>query len=167
VFSKIVSKVLVDKGILSGRWEEVLFLVFMVGGLVGGDMDEDVKTIVWGGGDGSTSDDISRAVRDIEEGEVFNVVKGGPDRSRGWGILEFGGLRGDGLEDVGSDVKRTWVIPSVVRALKDLEDGSGGVRNVLLVNIIKGGPEGDRDVGEGRGGDGGGLRSVERHLILN
>jgi len=83
MFSKIVSKVLVDKGILGGRREEVFFLVFMVGGLVGRDVGKDVKTIVWGRGDGSTGDDISGTVRDVEEGEVFNIVKGGPDRSRG------------------------------------------------------------------------------------
>ena len=80
-------------------------------------MSEDVKTIVWGGGDRSTGDDICGAVRDVEEGKVFNVAKGGPDRSGGWGILELGGLRDNGLEDVGSDVKRAWIIPSVVRAL--------------------------------------------------
>ena len=72
-------------------------------------MGEDVKAVIWGGGDRSASDDIVRAVRDIEEGVVFNVVKGRPDKLRG--------LRDDGLEDTGSDVKRAWVIPSVVRAL--------------------------------------------------
>ena len=41
--------------------------------------------------------------------------------------------------------------------MEDLKDGGGGVRNVLLVNVIKGGPGGDRDVGEGGGGNGGGL----------
>ena len=167
MLSKIVSKVLMDKGVLGGCGEEVFFFVFTIGGLVGGDVGKDVKTIVWGRGDRSTGDDISGAVRDIEEGEVFDVVKGGPDRSGGWGILEFGGLRGDGLEDTGSNIKGTWVVPSVVRALKDLEDGGGGVCNVLLVNIIKGGPGGDRDVGKGRGGDDSGLGRVERHSILN
>ena len=81
----------------------------------------------------------------------------------------MGGLRsgGDGLEDMGGDIKGAWIVPSIVRALQDLEDGSGGICNVLLINVIKGGPRGNGDVGEGRGGDGGGLRSVERHLILN
>jgi len=149
VLSKIVSKVLVDKRVLGGRGEEILLFIFMVLGFVEGNMGESIKVIVDGRGLGGASDDVVRAVRDVEEGEVLNVVKGGPDRSWGWGILEFGGLRGNGLEDTGGDVKRAWVIPSVVRALKDLEDGGGGVCNVLLVNIIKGGPGGDRDVGEG------------------
>jgi len=137
MFSKIVSKVLMDKGILSGCWEEVLFLVFTVLGLVGGDMGKDVKTKDRGGGDGGTGDDIGRAIRDVE-GEVFDVVEGGPDRSGRWRIPKLGGLRDDGLEDAGSDVKRAWVIPSVVRALEDLKDGGSGVRNVLLVDVVKG-----------------------------
>jgi len=161
--------VLVDKGVLGGRRKEIFLFVFTIGGLVGGDVGKDVKTIVWGGGDRSTGDDISGAVRDVEEGEVFNVVKGGPDRSGRWGILESRRLRsgGDGLEDTGGDVKRAWVVPSIVRTLEDLKDGSSSVRNVLLIDIIKGGPGGDGDMGKGRGGNSSGLRSVERHLILN
>jgi len=159
VFSRIVSKVLVDKGVLGGHGEEVFLLVFLVLGLVGGDVGEDVKANDWSGGDGGTGDDVGGTVRDIEEREVLDVVKGGPDRSGRWGILKLGGLRSgiDGLEDTGGDIKRAWIVPSVVRALEDLEDGGGSVRNVLLVNIIKGGPGGNRDVGEGRGGDDGGL----------
>ena len=55
----------------------------------------------------------------------------------------------------------------IVRALKDLKDGGSGVRNVLLVDVIKGRPGGDGDVGEGRGGDDSRLRREERHSILN
>jgi len=159
VLSKIVGKVLVDKGILGGCREEVLFLVFTILGFVEGDMGEGVKTIDGGGGDGGTGNNVLRAVGDVEEGEVFNVIKSRPG--------EFGGLRDDGLEDVGGDVKGAWVIPSIVRALEDLEDGGGGVCNILLVDVIKGGPGGNGDVGEGGGNNGGGLRSVEQHLILN
>jgi len=133
-----VSKVLVDEGVLGGHWKKVFFFVLMVLGLVSSDMGEDIKTNNWGRGNGSTGDDIGRAVRDVEEGEVLNVIKGGPDRSRGWGILKLGRLRVDGLEDAGGDIKGAWVTPSVVRTLKDLEDGSGGIRNVLLVDIVKG-----------------------------
>jgi len=165
VFSKIVSKVLVDKGILGGRGKEVFFLIFLVLGLIGGDVGKNVKTDDGGGGDRGTGDNIGRAIRDIEEGEVLDVVKGGPDRSGRGRVLKLGGLRDDGLENAGSDIKRTWVIPSVVRALEDLKDGGGGVCNVLLVDVIKGGPGGDRDVGEGRGDDDGGLKRSERHLI--
>jgi len=159
VFCKIVSKVLVDVGVLGGRGEEVLFLVFAILGLVSSDVGKDVKTKNWGGGDGGTSDDVGGAVRDVG----FNVVKGGPDRSGRW-VLKLGGLRVDGLEDTGCDVEGAWVIPSVVRALKDLKDGGSGVCNILLVDVIKGGPGGDRDVRKGRGGDGGGLRGGKRHL---
>jgi len=54
----------------------------------------------------------------------------------------------------------------VVR-LEDFKDGSGGVGDVLLIYVIEGQPGSNRDMGKGRGGDGSGLRSVERHLILN
>jgi len=108
----------VDKGVLGGRGEEVFFLVLLVLGFVGGDMGEDVKTIDWGRGDGGAGDNIIWAVGGVER-ETFDVVKSGLDRSGGWGILELGGLGSgvDGLEDMSSDVKRAWVIPSVVRTL--------------------------------------------------
>jgi len=149
VASRISSKDLFNKGVLGGCREEVLLLVLMVLRLVGGDVGEDVKTGNWGRGDGGAGDDIGGAVRDVEEGEVFNVVKNRPGKLRGLGD--------DGLKDTGGDVKGTWVIPSVVRTLEDLENCSGGVCNVLLVNVIKGGPGGDGDVGKGRGGDDGGF----------
>jgi len=158
VFSKIVSKVLVDVGVLGGRREEILSFVFSVLGFVGGDVGKDVETGDGSGGDGGTGDDVSGAVRDVEEGVIFRVVKDGPSELRGWGTGD------DGLEDAGGDVKRAWVIPGVVRALEDLKDGGGGVCNVLLIDVIKGGPGGDRDVGESRGGNDGGLRRIERHL---
>jgi len=166
VLSKIVSKVLVDEGILGRRREKVLLLVFTILGFVGGDVGEDVEAGDRGGRDGGTGDDIVGTARDVEEGEVFNVVKSGPGRSGRWGILELGRLGVDGLEDTGGDVEGAWVIPSVVRALKDLKDSGGGVRNVLLIDVVKGGPRSDGDMGEGGGGDDGGLRS-ERHSILN
>ena len=158
---RISSKDSFDERVLGGGGKEVLLFVFTVLGLVGGDVSEDVKTENWGGGDGGASDNIRGAVWDVGEGVVFQVVKGGPSKFGGWGA------RDDGLEDAGSDVKRTWVVPSVVRALKDLKDGGSGVHNVLLVDVIKGGPGGNGDVEEGGGGNGGGLRSMERHLILN
>jgi len=149
----------VDKGILGGRREEVLFFIFMILGFVEGDVGESVKAVDGGGGDGGTSDNILWAVRDVEEGEVLDVVKSRPDKLRG--------LRGNGLEDVGGDVKRTWVVPSVVRALEDLKDGGSGVCNVLLIDVVKGGPRSDGDMGKGGGGNDGGLGRVERHSILN
>ena len=169
VVSRISSKDSFDKGVLSGCGEVVLLFVFTVLGLVGGDVGEDVKTDNWGGGDGGTGDDVGGAVGDVEEREVLVVIKGGPDRRGRWGILKLGGLRSgiDGLEDTGSVVKRTWVVPSVVRALEDLKDGSGGVRNVLLVDVIKGRPGGNGDVGEGGRCDDGGLGRREGHSILS
>ena len=50
--------------------------------------------------------------------------------------------------------------------MEDFEDGSGGVGDVLLIYVIEGRPRSDGDMGEGGGGDDGGLRS-ERHSILN
>jgi len=167
VFSKIVSKVLVDKGVLDGRGEKVLFLVFMILGLMSGNMGKDIKTDNWGRGNRSTGDDVSCPVGDVEERKVFNVVKSGPVDSGRRRVLEFGRLRDNGLEDTGSDIERTWIVPSVVRALKDLKDGGSSVCNILLVDVIKGRPGGNRDVGEGGGGDDGRLRRSEQHSILN
>jgi len=151
VASRISSKDLFDKRVLGGCGKKVFLFVFVVGGLVGGDVGEDVKTIVWGRRDRSTGDDVGGAVRDVEEGVVLWVVKDRPSELGGWGMGD------DGLEDMGSDVKRAWIIPSVVRALEDLEDGGSGICNILLVNVIKGGPGGDGDVGEGRGGNNSGF----------
>ena len=88
MFSKIVSKVLVDKGILSRRREEIFLLVFLVLGLVGGDVGEDVKAKDGGGGNGGTGDNISGAVGDIEEGIILWVVKVGPGELRGGGTWD-------------------------------------------------------------------------------
>ena len=121
-------------------------------------MGEDVETDDQSGRDGGTGDDVGGTVWDMEEGIVLWVIKDGPSKFGGWG------MRDNGLEDAGSDVEGTWVVPSVVRALEDLKDGGGGVRNVLLVDVIKGGPGGDGDVGEGGGGDDGGLRGSEGHF---
>ena len=154
---------LVDEGVLGGRRKKILLFVLAIGKLVGSDVGENVETKDRGGGDRGTSDDVCGAVRNVE-GEVFDIIESGPDRSGRWRIPKLGGLRDDGLKDAGGDVKGTWVIPSVVRTLENLEDGGGGVRNVLLIDVIKGGPRGNRDVGEGRRGDDSGLRRSERHL---
>jgi len=103
VFSKIVSKVLVDERVLGGRGEKVLFLIFTILGLMGSDMSKDVKADNWGGRDGGTSDNVHGAVGDVEEGVIFRVVKGGPSELGGWGTGD------DGLEDAGGDVKRACV----------------------------------------------------------
>ena len=49
MFSKIVSKVLMDKGILSGHWEEVLFLIFLILRFVESDVGEGFETENGGG----------------------------------------------------------------------------------------------------------------------
>jgi len=152
---------------LGGHGKEVFLFVLMVLGLVGGDMSKDIKTDNWGRGDGGAGNDIGGTVRDVEEREVLNIVKGGPDRSGRWRILKLGGRWDDGLEDAGGDIERTWVVPGVVRALEDLKDGGSGVYNVLPIDVVKGGPGSDGDMGEGRGGDDSGLRRSEQHSILN
>ena len=70
--------------------KEVLLFVFTVLGLVGSDVSEDVKTDDWGGGDRGASDDIGGAVRGVEEGVIFRVVKDGPGELRGWGTWDKG-----------------------------------------------------------------------------
>ena len=88
MLSKIVSKVLMDKGILGGRREEVFLLVFSVLELMGGDVGEDVETKDGGRGDRGTGDDIVRAIGDVEEGVVFLVVKDRPGELGGWGMWD-------------------------------------------------------------------------------
>ena len=41
--------------------------------------------------------------------------------------------------------------------LEDFEDSGSGVSDVLLIYVIEGRPRSDGDVGEGGGGDDGGL----------
>jgi len=148
---RISSKDSFDEGVLGGGGKEVLLFVFSVLELVGGNVSKGIKAVDGSRGDGGTGDNVGRAVQDVEEGVIFRVVKDGPSELGGWGTGD------DGLEDAGGDIKRAWVVPSVVRALEDLKDGGGGIRNVLLVDVIKGGPGGDGDVGEGGRGDDGGL----------
>jgi len=69
----------VDKGILGGCGEEVLFFVVLVLGLVVGNMGEELKVVGRSRGDRGTGNDVGGGVRDIEEGKVLDVVKGGPD----------------------------------------------------------------------------------------
>jgi len=88
VASRIFSKDSFDKGVLGGCREEVLLLIFAVLRLVGDDVGEGVKTGNWGWGDGGAGDDIVWAIRDVEEGVVFRVVKDRP-----------GGLGGRGMWD--------------------------------------------------------------------
>ena len=51
-------------------------------------------------------------------------------------------------------------------AVEDLEDSSGSIGEVLLIDVINGGPRSDGDLGEGGGGDDSGLGRSERHLKL-
>ena len=162
MLSKIVSKVLVDEGVLGGRGKEVFFFVFTILRFVEGNVGKGIKAMDGGGGDRDTGDDISGAVRDIEEGVVLWVVKDRPSEFRGWGT---GDKRSGCWGSVHVKI-RTWEIPSVVVGLEDFEDGGGGVGNVLLINIVKGGPGSDGDMGEGGGGDNGGLGSSEGHFTI-
>ena len=163
VLSRIESKVLVHEGVLGGRRKDVLLFIVAVLGFVGGDVGEEFEVVGRSGGDGGTGDDISRGVGDVEEGIVLDVVKGGPDEFWRWGARR-GSDGGRGTEGVGT---RTWVVPGVEVRVKDFKDCGGGVGNVLLIDVIKGRPGGNRDLGKGGGGDDGGLRSVERHLLNN
>ena len=88
VLPKIVSKVLVDEGVLGGRRKEVFLLVFAIGKFVGRDVGKDVKTVDGSRGDGGTGNDIGGAIQDIEEGVIFRVVKDGPGKLRGWGMWD-------------------------------------------------------------------------------
>ena len=121
------------------------------------------EVVGWDGGDRGTGDDIGGGIRDVEEREVLDVVKGGPDELWRWGARR-GSDRRWGAEGKGI---RAGVVPGVEVRIENLKDSGGSVGDVLLVNVIKGRPGSDGDLGEGGGGDDGGLRSVKRHLILN
>ena len=157
---RISSKDSFDEGVLGGGGKEILLFVFSVLGLVGRNVSKDVKTDDWGRGDGGTGDNICGAVRDVEEGVVFWVVEDRPGEFGGWGMWD----KESGCWGSVSVKIRTWEIPSIVVRLEDLEDCSGGVGNVLLIYVIEGRPGSDRDVGEGGGGDDGGLRGSEGHF---
>ena len=147
---------------MGGHGEEVLFLVFMIGGFIGGDVGKDIEAVVWGRGDGSASDNIVGAVRDVEEGVILWVVKNRPGKLGGWETWD----KRSGCWGSVSIKIRTWEIPSIVVRLEDFEDGGGSVSDVLLVYVIKGQPRGNRDVGEGRGGNDGGLGGSEGHFTI-
>jgi len=88
VFSRIVSKVLVDKGVLGWQGEfTILFkemeVVFMVD-----DVGKDTKFVADDGRQGYASDDIGRAVWDVEERVVLLVFKSGPDKLGTWGTWD-------------------------------------------------------------------------------
>jgi len=110
MFSKIVSKVLVDEGVLGRRRKMVFLFIFMVLGFVGGNVGKDIKTINWGRGDRNTGDDIGGAVGDIEEGVVLWVVKDRPSELRGWGVWD---KRSRCWGSVSVKIG-TWEIPSIV-----------------------------------------------------
>jgi len=80
VLSRIVSKVLIDKGVLGEHREEVLFLVFSIGKLVGSNMGKNFKIIGRSRGDGGAGDNIGGGVWNIEEWEVLDVIESGPDK---------------------------------------------------------------------------------------
>ena len=138
-------------------------LVVTVFGLVGGDVGEEFEVVGRSGGDGGTGDNVGGGVGDVKEGEVLDVVKGRPDKLWRWGARG----RSDGRGGTEGVCTWAWVVPSVEIGLEDLKDGSGGVSDVLLIDVIKGGPGSNRDLGKGGGGDDGGLRSVKRHLLNN
>jgi len=100
VFSKMVSKVLVDEGILGRRGEEVFLVIKAVIVLEGGDVCEELKIVGWGRRDGGAGDNI------CGRGGVVGVVAGGksrPDRRFGWGGGE--GLGDSGDEDGGVELE--------------------------------------------------------------
>ena len=98
VFSKMVSKVLVDKGVLGERGEEVFLIVEAVVVLEGGDVGEEFEIVGGGRRDRGASDNICR------RGRVVGVVakgKSGPDGRFRWGGGE--GLGNSGDEDGGEE----------------------------------------------------------------
>jgi len=86
--SRICSKDLLDKEVLGRQGKEVVLLKKMKVFLMMGGVSKDFKTGVEDGGRRCTSDDIGRAVWNVEEGIVFNIFEGRPDKLGGWGTWD-------------------------------------------------------------------------------
>jgi len=88
MLSRIYSKDLLDKGVL-GRWgkEVVLFEKTEVLLVVDG-VSKDVEIGTEDRGRGCASDDVLGTIGDVEEGVVFNVFEGWPDKLWGWGTWD-------------------------------------------------------------------------------
>ena len=125
-------------------------------------MGKGLKIVGGSGGNGGAGNNVGGGVRDVE-GEVLDIVKGRPDELWRWGARRGSDWRGR-AESVGTG---TWVVAGIEVRIENLKDSGGSIGDVLLVNVVKGQPGSDRDLGKGRGGDDSGLRSVERHLLNN
>ena len=64
---------------MGGRREDIFLFVITILRLVSGDMGKEFKVVGRSRGDGGAGDDIGGEVRDVEEREVLDIVKGGPD----------------------------------------------------------------------------------------
>ena len=117
---------------MGGRREEILLLVFLVLGLVEGDVGKGVKVSDRSRRGRGAGDDVDGAVWNVEKGVVFNVLEGRPDKFRGnWD--KRSGCWGSVSIKIG-----TWEIPSIVVRLEDFEDSGGSISDVLLIYIIEG-----------------------------
>ena len=163
-----------DKRVLGERREEVFLVVEAIIVLESGDVSKEVEVGGGGRGDGGAGDNIVRGggvcelwrSRGSEDGGLHcsgnedggvegRIVKGG-----GWGAGDGDNGRGR-LKSVGT---WAWEVPSVIVAIEDLKDGSSGVGEVLLIYVVNSRPGRDRELGEGGGGDDGGLGRSERHF---
>ena len=62
--------------------------IFTVLDFMEGNVGEGVKAVDGSGGDRGTGDDVSGAVRDVEEGVILRVVKDRPGEIGGWGTWD-------------------------------------------------------------------------------
>jgi len=156
---------LVDKGILGGRGEEVFLVIEKVVVLEGGNVGEELKIIGRGRRDRGAGDGIFWRGRDVR---VVTKGKSGPDGRDGWGEdsgLGFGwdedwGVEGRVVKDrrgrAGSYKDggqgsicvsiRTWEIPSIEVAIQYLKNSSSSVSEILLIDVVNGGLGGDGDL---------------------
>ena len=85
---RICSKDLLDEGVL-GRWgKEVILFEKTEVLLMMDSIGKDIKIGTEDGGRGHASNDVLGTIRDVEEGVVFNVFKGWPDKLWGWGMWD-------------------------------------------------------------------------------
>jgi len=154
----VKAEVTVDEVVLGSGGRNVLliakggkFLLALVNAR--GGLDEQ-KESFWGGvpsrdgGDDRGGDDVGGGLR--EWGSGTDVVANDVGKEGRWELPENrgGDCSGGGNEDW-AVTRGTWEVPSVVRGGENVFKGPSGLLNVVLINLVNGGPRGD-------GGSGGG-----------
>jgi len=85
---RICSKDLLYKGVLGRQGKEVILFEKTEVLLVVDGVSKDVEIGTEDRGWGRASDNVLGTIRDVEEGVVFNIFEGQPDKLWGWGTWD-------------------------------------------------------------------------------